>query len=193
MLLLTFTADSKPYAVTVSRIVEVLPKIDLRPIPHAPEFLAGLLDYRGKIVPVIDLGLLLGSTPCRNVLSSRMILVDDASGDHKQEGMSSAQPGNRAEPQGDQSPALLGLVADNVHEMINVQPEQISPVPVHLPNAPYLEAIVQTDRQIFPLIAVQKVRRSLLRGTAFDQSAVLNPPNNSESIDSERENRAYEL
>jgi chemotaxis-related protein WspB len=157
MLLLTFAVDSKPYAVAVSRIVEVLPKIELRPIPHAPEFLAGLLNYRGKVVPVIDLGLLLGGTPCRNLLSSRMILVNDTSRNHNQDGVTPAQRGDRVQPTRGQTAALLGLVAENVINLVYVQSEQIIPVPVHVPNAPYLDAIVQTERQIVPLIAIEKV------------------------------------
>ena len=53
-----------------------------RSIPHAPSFLAGLLGFRGKVIPVIDLGLLLSSVPCRDCLSTRIILVNDAPGDH---------------------------------------------------------------------------------------------------------------
>jgi chemotaxis-related protein WspB len=194
MLLLTFTADLKPFAVAVSRIVEVLPKIELRPIPHAPEFLAGLLNYRGRVVPVIDLGLLLGSTPCRSLLSSRMIVVNDIRDNLNPEGPISAQPGDRAQPTRDQAPVLLGLLAENVNELIYVQPAQISPVPVQVPNAPYVDAVVHTDRQIVPLIAVQKVRSYVLRGAFFDQSAILNPPSlESDSIDSRRKDRAHEF
>ena len=82
MLLLTFTAGANRYAIDVARVVELVPRVELRSIPHAPPFLAGLLGYRGKVVPVIDLGLLLGSAPCRDCLSTRIILVNDAPGDH---------------------------------------------------------------------------------------------------------------
>ena len=63
MLLLTFTAGPNRYAIDVTRIVELVPRVELRKIPHAPAFLAGLLGYRGKVVPVIDLGLLLDVPP----------------------------------------------------------------------------------------------------------------------------------
>src|SRR3954451_8554304 len=64
MLLLTFRVSDDLYAVAAERVVEVVPRVELRPIPHAPACLAGLFNYRGKAVPVIDLGILLGSTPC---------------------------------------------------------------------------------------------------------------------------------
>src|SRR5580693_10375802 len=82
MLLLTLTAGANRYAIDVTRVVELVPRVELRAIPHAPVFLAGLLGYRGTVIPVIDLGLLLGGAPCRDCLSTRIILVDDTPDDH---------------------------------------------------------------------------------------------------------------
>jgi chemotaxis-related protein WspB len=191
MLLLRFTAGSSRYAIAVSRVVEVLPKLELRPIPHAPPVLAGLLSYRGKVVPVIDLGLLLGTAPCQNLLSSRMILVDDAPGNRNQENLTSAQPEDHSQAARSQTPALLGLIAENVNDLTYVEPEQISPVPVQVPNAPYLDVIVKMDREIIPLIAVEKVRNYLVCGAFFSQSAVLDPlTNHPESVDPYHEDQA---
>ena len=63
MLLLILKAGANRYAIDVARIIELVPRVDLRTIPHAPSFLAGLLGYRGSVIPVIDLGLLLESEP----------------------------------------------------------------------------------------------------------------------------------
>ena len=81
MLLLTFTAGPNRYAVDVRRVVEVVPRVELQSVPHAPAILAGLLEYRGKVVPVIELGLLLGTRPSQDCLSTRIILVHDTPGD----------------------------------------------------------------------------------------------------------------
>lgn len=176
MLLLTFTAGSRRYAIAVSRVVEVLPKLELRPIPHGPAVVAGLLSYRGNVVPVIDLSLLLGTVPCRNLLSSRMILVNDGLANQNQNSVLRAESDDGLRPAPSQTPTLLGLVAEDVNDLVYVQPEQISPVPVQAANAPYIDAIVRTDREIIPLIAVQKVRNYLICGDFSDQSAVLNAP-----------------
>ena len=92
MLLLTFTAGLNRYAVDVARVIELVPRVELRPIPHAPAFLAGLLGYRGKVVPVIDLGLLLDVAPCQDRLSTRIILVDDSPDDHNRGNAESSDP-----------------------------------------------------------------------------------------------------
>src|SRR3954467_13970536 len=77
MLLLVFRVAEAPYAVEAGRGVEVVPRVALRALPHAPEALAGLFRYRGRVVPVIDLGVLLGDGPSPTRLSTRIIVVDD--------------------------------------------------------------------------------------------------------------------
>jgi chemotaxis-related protein WspB len=160
MLLLTFTAGAHRYAVDVARVVELVPRVELRVVPHAPAYLAGLLGYRGQVVPVIDLGVLLGAAPCPARLSTRIILVNDASGDHNR------QEDDRADPAGEPGPPrpgpdrrglLLGLIAEQVSDLTPVRPEQVVPAPVHLPQAPYLDAIAQLDHGFVPLIAVSKL------------------------------------
>jgi chemotaxis-related protein WspB len=160
MLILTFTAGANRYGVEVAWVVELVPRVELRPIPHAPAFLAGLLGYRGQVVPVIDLGMLLGAVPCQDRLSTRIILVNDAPDDHNRQKedrgeriMDSGQSASRQ----DRDWHLLGLIAEQVSDLDAVQPEQVVPAPMHLPQAPYFSAIAQTDQGIVPLIAVSKL------------------------------------
>jgi chemotaxis-related protein WspB len=166
MLLLTFTVGPNRYAIDVARIVELVPRVELRSVPHAPAFLAGLLGYRGNVVPVIDLCLLLDVAPCRDCLSTRIILVRDAPDDHNQ---SRSDPGDASEdikrsgPDQARHSSLLGLVAEHVSDLTYAQPKQVVPAPVLLPQVPYLSAVVQTDQGMVQLIAVEKVRDATLR------------------------------
>jgi chemotaxis-related protein WspB len=176
MLLLTFTAGANQYAVDVARVVELVPRVELRKVPHAPVFLAGFLGYRGKVVAVIDLGLLLDEAPCGDCLSTRIILVNDSPGDHDwsnqdREGSREKIGAACSKPQ----PAhnLLGLIAEHVSDLTYVRPEQIIPAPVRLPQAPYLGPIVQTDQGIVQLIVVDKVRQALLQSSGLGQDTAL--------------------
>jgi chemotaxis-related protein WspB len=147
MLLLTFTVAGEPYALDVAGVIELVPRVELRAIPHAPAYLAGLLGYRGEVVPVIDLGLLLGSSPGADRLSTRIILVKSEPGGHNRKGEEARGP--------DQGPArILGLIAERVIDLVKIEPEQVTPAPVHLARAPYLDAIARTDRGFVPLIGV---------------------------------------
>jgi chemotaxis-related protein WspB len=114
MLLLNFTAGPNRYAIDVTRVVELVPRVELRLIPHAPPALAGLLGYRGHVVPVIDLGILLGASACRYCLSTRIILVRCAGDDHDHSGpdpgfAAAGKDKARQDPSGPSS--LLGLIA----------------------------------------------------------------------------------
>ena len=51
MLILTFNAGMNRYAIDSTRVVELVPKVDLRSIPHAPPFLAGLLAIAARSFP----------------------------------------------------------------------------------------------------------------------------------------------
>ena len=166
MLLLIFTVAANRYAIDVKRVVEVIPRVELRKISHAPAFLAGVLDYRGKIVPVIDLGLLLDTTPCRDCLGTRIILVDDSPDDdnatEQDRDEMRGETGNvRVSPK--QNRNLLGLIAEHVSDLTNIRAEQVAPIPVWLPQAPYLGAIVQTDDGLVQLIVGEKVREGFAK------------------------------
>lgn len=152
MLLLTFTVAGEPYALDVAGIIELVPRVELRAIPHAPAYLAGLLGYRGEVVPVIDLGLLLGSSPSADRLSTRIILVKSAPGGQNR----GEEPPRGQERDGGR---VLGLIAERVIDLVPVGPERITPAPVHLPQAPYLDAVARLDGGFgfVPLIAVSKL------------------------------------
>src|SRR5947209_9360306 len=117
MLLLTFTAGGEPYGLDAAGIVELVPRVGLRAIPHAPAYLAGLLGYRGGVVPVIDLSVLLGSSPCADRLSTRIVLVKSPAG---------GQNRGDGSPGPDRAPRLLGLIAERVIDLVEIEPDRIA-------------------------------------------------------------------
>jgi chemotaxis-related protein WspB len=178
MLLLTFRAAESLYAVDVARVVEVVPRIDLRRLPHAPAFLAGVFDYRGTVVPVIDLGILLGSEACRYRLSTRIILVNSRPADrnhqiepgktreHDQAEESGGNAARAKEPRPGDRPWLLGLIAEQVSDVSAIKPEQVISSAMQLPQSPYLGAIVEIDHAMAQLIEPDRILDESLR-TAF--------------------------
>jgi len=75
MLALTFEVDSQKYGLDVTQILEVLPVVPLRRLPHAPDYVSGVFVYRGNTVPVIDLSRLIGKRAAQALLSTRIVLV----------------------------------------------------------------------------------------------------------------------
>ncbi|HEY9863833.1 MAG TPA: chemotaxis protein CheW, partial [Candidatus Obscuribacterales bacterium] len=75
MLILLFYAGKDLFAISSSYIVEVIPRVSFRKVHHVPEYVAGLFNYRGVILPVIDISQLIQGTPGRSHLSTRIIIV----------------------------------------------------------------------------------------------------------------------
>jgi chemotaxis-related protein WspB len=151
MLLLIFRVAGDAYAVEAAHVVEVVPRVDLRALPNAPEGLAGLFRYRGRVVPVIDLGVLLGDGPCPPRLSTRIILVDD----HKPA---------RAEPR-------VGLIAEHVSDVKRVGDDQVAFPPAVLGQASFLGPIVSAETGLIPLIDVDRVLSGPLRRALVETEA----------------------
>lgn len=75
MLFIVFKAGNANYALEARKVIEVVPLVTLRACPGAPAYIAGLANYRGTGVPVVDLGRLVEGTPCAVYLSTRIILT----------------------------------------------------------------------------------------------------------------------
>jgi chemotaxis-related protein WspB len=160
MLLLTFQAAGQLYAVDAARIVEVVPRVNLRRLPHAPAFLAGVFEYRGDVVSVVDLGVLLGADPSPGRLNTRIILVDRAASASREvadegDAEASSKPRRRS---------LLGLIAEQVSDLSSVDPEALIASPVQIPRAPYLGRLAETEQGMAQLITVEKVLEESLAG-----------------------------
>jgi chemotaxis-related protein WspB len=75
MLVLSFQAGAHRYALPAAALIEVLPWVALKPVPNLPPEIAGLLNFRGRVAPVIDLNQLLLGAACPFLMSSRILLT----------------------------------------------------------------------------------------------------------------------
>jgi len=148
MLMLLFYVGNDLYALDSSQVVEIIPKVLLRKVYQVPEYIAGLFNYRGAIVPVIDLCQLIQKQPSRPFLSTRIIMV------------------NYLEPNGVN--CWLGLIAQRVTETLN-KPDVISvdTVPL-LDEAPYLGEMIMDEKGLIQRIRLEYLlldsqRKLLLR------------------------------
>jgi chemotaxis-related protein WspB len=76
MLLLLVQAGSDRYALTCRQVVEIVPKVPLLPMSHLASPVVGGLNYRERLIPVVDLRLAVHHTPCRMQVSTRIVLFD---------------------------------------------------------------------------------------------------------------------
>lgn len=96
MLILLFKIGNERYALDCNRIIEVVPLVLLKKIPRSPAHVAGLMNFRGKPVPVIDLTALLNAGRYEGKYSTRILIVDY--------------------PLGEKGAKTLGLIAGEVLE-----------------------------------------------------------------------------
>lgn len=75
VLVLAIRLGEQNYAIPTRHVVEVTPLVSLRTIPQAPPHVAGVCNYRGQIVPVIDLSKYLIDFPCEPRLSTRIVFL----------------------------------------------------------------------------------------------------------------------
>jgi len=101
-MLLRFVVGDDSYGVDVTQVVEIVPYIALKRIPRAPDYVAGLLNYRGISVPVIDITKLASGRASRTWLSTRVIVVKSK------------------QPQLDGADNLLGLLAEQVTRTVKI-------------------------------------------------------------------------
>ena len=105
---LTFTLDEERYAVEIAKVREVLEFTAVNRVPRTPEFMRGMINLRGNIVPVIDLRLKLGLSRTERTVDTCVIIT---------------------EVEMDGESVVLGALADSVQEVIDLLPADISPAP----------------------------------------------------------------
>jgi chemotaxis-related protein WspB len=136
MLLLMFYLGEELYAVDSTEVVEIIPRIGLRPIYHAPAYGAGLFNYRGFFVPVIDLRQLLQGQSCYPCLSTRIIIVNYPLGDRTR---------------------YLGLMAEKVTDTFYPQGSQTKDFGSSVNKSNYLGTMMMDQAKMIQLIRLQSL------------------------------------
>ncbi len=126
MLFLLFQLGRDRYALEASRVVEVLPLVNFKKLPHAPKGVAGVFNYRGRPVPAVDVSELTIGQPAQERLSTRIIVV------------------NYPDRQGQKH--LLGLVAEHATDVLRSEAQQFVEPGIQLRSAPYLGPVLM-DKQ----------------------------------------------
>lgn len=140
MQLLTFTVAGHDFAIESRSVVEVLPRVAGRPIPHTPDYVLGVFTYRGTLVPLIDLGRRLAGEPPAERLSTRVIVV-----------ALTGRPAGDATP----PPARLGLVAENVIMICSSDDAEATLPPLDLPGAAFLGPVLRIGDRLVQVVQVE--------------------------------------
>jgi chemotaxis-related protein WspB len=132
MLVLTFQIGSDRLALDTRHVKEVVPRVPLQAVTGAPAWLAGVIVYRGNVVPVVDLHRLAGAGDCPLYLSSRIVLIRRPGGDSEQLlGLLAAQVADLREltdtTAGGTTTGLGRVLADGSGVLQLIEPERLLP------------------------------------------------------------------
>jgi chemotaxis-related protein WspB len=155
MLFVLFKLGNDRYAMPARRVVEIVPLMALKRLPQAPPGLAGILNYRGHPVPVVDLCELALGHPADERLSTRILITHFLDSDGQQR--------------------LFGLVAEHATEILRKEPQDFAETGVHLGAAPYLGPVLMDPEGPVQWIDEQRllsepVRDLIIAETAIGQS-----------------------
>ncbi|MDA3957645.1 chemotaxis protein CheW [Oceanispirochaeta sp.] len=105
---LTFTVASEQYAINVTHIREVLEFQSVSKVPRMPDFMRGIINLRGSVVPVLDLKMKFGLGETEKDIDTSVIVTEMTM---------------------DGDTVVIGLLTDAVSEVLELEDDEIEPTP----------------------------------------------------------------
>jgi purine-binding chemotaxis protein CheW len=105
---LTFKLGEEVFALDVAKVREILDFTTVTRVPQTPDYMRGVINLRGSVVPVLDLRLKFGMSATEKTVNTCVIVV---------------------EMMVEGEVLVMGVLSDSVQEVIDLEPEQIEPAP----------------------------------------------------------------
>ncbi|SMO67371.1 chemotaxis protein CheW [Gracilimonas mengyeensis] len=131
---LSFFLGEEEYAIEILKVQEIIGLMPITPVPKMPSYIRGVLNLRGKIVPVMNLRLRFGLQPVEDTDETCVIVVQDGK-------------------------YLMGVLVDKVSEVADIITNQIEEVPSFgiEANSDYLAGIAKVQDSVKMIVDVHKV------------------------------------
>lgn len=101
---LTFVLDRETYGLEIEGVREIIGLMEITNVPRMPAFVRGVINLRGRVVPVVDLRVKFGMRESMDTSETCIIVVD-------------------------LGPTHMGVVVDKVSEVLNIADDDIEPTP----------------------------------------------------------------
>jgi chemotaxis signal transduction protein len=135
---LTFSVADEEYGISVLTVREILEYDTVTRVPRTPAFIRGVINLRGRVVPVVDLAVRFGLPPSPVTNRSCVVIVE-------------------VQVQGE--PVVMGLIADAVNQVIELGPEDIEPPPSFgtRVDVAYLKGMGRAEKRFVLLLEIDRV------------------------------------
>jgi purine-binding chemotaxis protein CheW len=132
--LVTFKLGTEEFGVDILKVQEINKMMNITKIPNAPMFIEGVINLRGKIIPIVDLRKRLGFRDQPYNKSTRIIVVE-------LDGL------------------VLGFIVDSVSEVLRIPENTIEPPPSMVAGieSDYIEGVGKLDERLLILLELKKV------------------------------------
>ncbi len=135
---LTFKLGDETFALDVAKVREILEESSITKVPQTPDFMRGVINLRGSVVPVIDMRLKFGMSRTERTVNTCIIVV---------------------EVQLENELIVLGALADSVQEVIEMEASQIEAAP-HIGtrlNSNFIKGMGKHDHRFIMILDIDKL------------------------------------
>jgi purine-binding chemotaxis protein CheW len=138
---LTFTLADEEYGIGILKIKEIIGMMPITPVPRTPDYVKGVINLRGKVIPVIDLRIRFGLDAMEYTDRTCIIVVEIA---------------------GESGSVMVGLVVDTVSEVLNIKSNDIEETPAFGTklDTDYILGMAKMEGGVKILLDIDKVLRS---------------------------------
>lgn len=136
---MTFKLSKELYGVDVLKVQELLQMLDITRVPRTQDFVSGVVNLRGKVHAVIDLRLKMGMEKANVNEQNVIIIVRHTDGEME---------------------SVTGIIVDEVLEVLNIESDQIEPLPDFgggRENDEYIHAVGKMEDKVVFLLNIDRV------------------------------------
>jgi purine-binding chemotaxis protein CheW len=131
---LTFFLAGEEYGLEILKVQEIIGMMDITPVPRSPDYIRGVINLRGKVIPIVDLRLRFGMESAERTSETCIIVVE----------------ANRVQ---------TGIVVDQVSEVLNIPSDEIEDAPAFGSEVrtDYILGIGKADGRVKLLLDIDRV------------------------------------
>ena len=135
---LSFVLNGEEYCIEIGKIREIMGMTAISKLPQTPDFIKGVINLRGRIIPIIDLRIKFGME-AQDYTDRTCIIVVDLPADGET--------------------VLMGVVVDTIQEVVGIPAEKISEVPYVNARirSEYIKGIAEAEKGIKIILDIAKV------------------------------------
>lgn len=135
---LTFKLDQESFALHVSKVLEILEVTQITKVPQSPDYMRGVVNLRGNVLPVIDTRAKFGLSSAEFTVDTCIVVLDITS---------------------NEGAVTLGALVDSVQEVAEISNDQVQPPPKigNKYNAEFINGMVKREEGFTMLLDIDKV------------------------------------